>query len=308
MIPPGDLDFNNTDPFELLKGLLGVCDYHPRAKEAAILDAAWEHINSVDYQVSARWLFYRLLQDGYYSGKNDYKNKYIKLLSRARHAYYQGWRPDTLVDESRNESRHKEGYTCVEEWAKAVTTGKWSCDLDHFHEQTNYTMVTFEAVAMARQFEHYTQGVDLWPFGGMPSIEYKYRIAKRIESCAETYKKPVTVLYFGDYDPAGLTIPETSFNDIQKWCTVNFDFIRCGLNPGDEIKYNIPENPDHPGAYQWEALNDSAAREIITSAVNQYVDQSIIESCRLEGGKAGRLMDEYMAGFYDYYQEATNGQ
>ena len=283
-------------------------DYAPHVKEDFILNAAWQHIKSVDYQVSARWLFYRLLQDGYYSRKNDYKNRYIPLISRARKNYYQGWRPNTLVDEHRNATRRISGYSDVHEWAINYSRGGFGCELDHFYRQENYAMVIFEAVAMASQFEHYTSKIDLWPFGGMPSIDYKYRIAKEIEYKAQEYGKPVKVLYFGDYDRAGLIIPETSFADIEEWCNVEFEFIRCGLNPGDEVEYNIPENFEHPGAFQWEALDDHAAKEIITSAVNQYVDQNVIIKCEQEGEKAAQIFNQYVEGFYEYYLEEIGNE
>jgi len=47
-------------------------EYKPSAKTTAILDAARTHVESVDYDVTLRWCFYRLLQDGFYSSKADY--------------------------------------------------------------------------------------------------------------------------------------------------------------------------------------------------------------------------------------------
>lgn len=55
--------------------------WKPQGKTAPILDRAMEHIKSVEYKVSARWVFYRLLQEGHYSDKNDYKNKFIPMTS-----------------------------------------------------------------------------------------------------------------------------------------------------------------------------------------------------------------------------------
>ena len=37
-------------------------------------------------------------------------------------------------------------------------------------------------------------------------------------------------------------------------------------------KWKIPENPEKPGEYQWEALDDDAARKIILSALDEYID------------------------------------
>ena len=38
-------------------------EYKPHAKEAGILDSAMEHVKSVPYRATPRWLFYRVFQD-----------------------------------------------------------------------------------------------------------------------------------------------------------------------------------------------------------------------------------------------------
>lgn len=57
--------------------------YMPNAESVRILDSAWAHTpgESVPRQAkaTARWLFYRLLQDGFYSAK-DYYNLIINGL------------------------------------------------------------------------------------------------------------------------------------------------------------------------------------------------------------------------------------
>lgn len=250
-------------------------DFTPNAKSLAILERAWEHVQSVPYTVSARWLFYRLLDEHYYSGKGDYKNCFLPLFSRARHNEYGPWRPDSLEDDKREAIVRGNGWQTPALWANAVASGG-ACNLSRWAGQAHYLQIWFEAAAMVSQFEYYTQNITLCPFSGMPSIPYKWAIAKGIEQAAETYGLPVVVLYFGDLDKAGETIPETSLDDIRGWCDVDFDFVRIGLNPGDETLYSLPENPDHPGAYQWESLRDDDARALITGAVEHYVDFSVM--------------------------------
>ena len=38
-------------------------------------------------------------------------------------------------------------------------------------------------------------------------------------------------------------------------------------------KYNVPENFDKPGEFQWEALDDAGAREIISTGVSAFLRQ-----------------------------------
>ena len=270
--------------------------YKPHKKSREILARAWEHIESVPYQVTARWLFYRLLQDGLYKRKLDYDNKFLPLLSRARKRFYEQWRPDTLADDRRAALPRGGGYTSPTGWVDMLMK-RAACNLSRWPGQPHYVEVWFEAGAMVSQFKHYTESITLRPFYGMPSIPYKWDIAKSLEQACGIYGLPIIVLYFGDLDPAGEVIPETSVSDIRDWCAIGFEFIRVGLNPGDEVRYSIPENFEHPGAYQWEALDDDAARELITSAVGRYVDYDLMaERAALETETTQRFR-AYMEGF-----------
>lgn len=254
----------------------------PQLKSVEILDRAWKHIQSVPYEVTTRWLFYRLLQDGLYSNKEDYSNKFKCLLSDARKRFYKDWRPDTLVDDTRRGVVQKGNYQNAEDWFSAMAGN--SCWLDEWGNQPNYVEIWFEAEAMLHQFEYYADYVTLWPFRGDPSIDQKYKMAKAIDSASAKYQRPVTILYFGDLDKKGIKIPDSALKDIRDWTRSPFNFIRCGLTPEQVEKYGVPENPDKPGEYQWEAIPDEGAREIITGALEPYVDEvAFDETARLEG-------------------------
>jgi len=48
--------------------------YTPTPKSAFILDRASHWAQSVPYRVTARWVFYRLLQEGTYGKKAGYRH------------------------------------------------------------------------------------------------------------------------------------------------------------------------------------------------------------------------------------------
>lgn len=226
--------------------------WSPREATIDLLDRAMAHVESVPYKVSIRWLFYALLQDGTFSRKQDYFA--LKgVLSKARKAFYGGWAPDTLVDDTRQAAYSGQGWTKPSDWLGEYIAAQ-ECLLDAWRGQDNYVEICFEAKAMMAQFQYYTRNVILRPFGGDYSIAAKWEMAKEIESRWERLDRPnVVILYFGDLDPKGMQIPESAECDIREWCHAPFQWIRCGLNPGDEDRYNLPENIDRPGAYQWEA-------------------------------------------------------
>ncbi len=250
--------------------------YKPQVEQAIILDRAYDLVESVPYKVTARWLFYRLLQEAYFKAKEAYKSKFLPLLSKARKCFYKKWTPETLADDTRVAVIRGDGFTSEVGFLKAV--GRASCVLDKWQTQDYYVELWFEAKAMKGQFEHYTKHITLRPFGGDASIPLKWQIAKELEEKYDQYQTPIVILYFGDLDPKGLQIPISAVKDIREWANVDFEFIRCGLNPGDEVTYNIPENPDKPGTYQWEALSDEAARELITRWTDKYISQGSFQS------------------------------
>ena len=245
--------------------------YRPRAESARILEVAWQHVESVPYRVSLRWLFYRLLQEGIYRGKDDYTYTFKGLLTRARKEFYNGWGPDTLADETRAAVKRGFGYVDDLGWLQSLCSH--GCILDKWESQPCYVELWFEARAMTEQFTYYTDYITLRPFGGDPSLDFKWQAAKHLEAVAKAYPgKRLVVLYFGDLDDKGLQIPKSAAGDIQSWCEVPFELVRCGINPGQEKQFNIPQQFDKPGAYQWESLTDQDAQHLIKSSVSQFVD------------------------------------
>lgn len=264
----------------------------PDARSIAILERAVELVAGVPYTVTLRWLFYNLWQDGYYthqlptskaSAKQLAYGNFGKLMSTLRHSAPQ-WQerfPIEVADDRRDPVLFSEGFRTPSEWL-AHQRNTIQCDVDWMTGQEHYVMVAFEAEAMQSQFIHYTQdyGCSLWPFSGHASIAYKQRLASHIAWARRRFGVPVVLLYFGDLDDAGEQIPETAFCHVRKWCQVGFNAYRAGLNREHILAYNIPDDPDRPGKYQWEAVPDAAARDIITGALNSLVRVDVLNDVK----------------------------
>lgn len=245
-----------------------------------LMARALDLVNSVPYRVSLRWLFYRLLQEGWYGEKRVGYKKFTRACSKFRKQFRDGWHPYTLIDSTRghiiNAYGAKTFKQCLDDLPNHIADNL-DFHIDHFYKQNNYVEIWFEARAMIDQFRHYTNDIDLVPFGGDSSIPQKWEIATRLEQNSLAYGKPIVVLYFGDYDDKGEEICRSALKDIRRWCDVEFDLIWCGLTKEQAEKYEIPENPEKPGQYQWEALDDEAAAEIIKVAVATWLDLGVIE-------------------------------
>lgn len=284
--------------------------YKPSPRVAKILDLALSIVQSVDYEVPARWVFYQLVQRLGFA-KSAYK-QLLGWLSKARKGFWHGWTPDTLADDTRSIHGRDGGFKDRQKWFESFL--EESCTLEVRSKQPNIVLVLFEAAAMAPQFDHYLEPlrISTAPFRGDASIPLKSKIAKRITALHRQFPdKPVRVLYFGDYDPKGLSIPIAALKDIWRWINApewgnviavqpgdgqtvigtpdgKFQWIRVGINKDQIDSLDIPENPEKPGTYQWEALSDEQAGQMILGAVGGYWEQSVIEET-LDEEKAAEI-------------------
>lgn len=279
-----------------------VRDFQPRGRNVEVLNWCLKRVEEVPYEPTVRWLFYRVYQELGYS-KKDYK-KFINLTARARKNYWNGWTPETLSDDTREPTSHYIDpeylqYDTVKEFFDDQLNAS---PLLHFEaDQDPIIFVCFEAKAMTRQFKYHLKKfrIPLWPFGGDASVPYKYRLAQEIDELADKYPgKKFRVLYFGDLDPKGLEIPYNAMKDIWNWCNTEFEFERLGINESDLDIFDIPEKPEDPGKYQWEALDEKAAGEIIgrlfkyfdKAAFDKWMDKEETAS-RIWGGVVGDAVD-----------------
>jgi len=271
--------------------------YRPKPHVAENLDWCLKRVNAVPYRVTARWLFYRLVQERGFQ-KRQYK-VFLKWTSNARKRFYNGWAPDALADDTRQAHVRGHGYESAGAWMHSFKRER--CVFDKYAAQQNIVELWFEAEAMYSQFNHYTGAyhVTLRPFKGDASIDYKWRIARDIEALAH-YGKPIVILYFGDLDTKGLEIPNNALKDIRAWCSVPFTLIRCGINKQHISEFSLVENPEKPGAYQWEALNESRAQQLIIGNLERFWSLGAVQRVEEEEEQATqcwvRLIENALRG------------
>jgi hypothetical protein len=256
-------------------------------------------INALDYSPSTRWCFYRVM-DRYQLPKSAWST-FKATQSSWRKKEREGWAPDTLSDSVRQVNYAGYGVSTMygfysEMLADPPSVAVW--DRVPF-----YAEVWFEAEAMNGQFEHYVR--EAWrlttrPFRGDYSIEKKYTVAKDLLAMAKKGKS-ITILYFGDCDAKGKVIPFSALKDVKKWMGGHQDRLQfhvTGLTIEQAHRYSLPENFERPGEWQWEALSDEQASEVIRESLELYLDldalrDAIEETSRLRSEwtkRAGRLL------------------
>lgn len=258
--------------------------YRPQKEARTVLNWAKESVLDVlPYKPSARYVFYRVLQE-FGLKKTDVK-RFEGFTRQARKRFWNGWRPDTLSDSVRKADIRGMGFRSPCDWfenfkeKECGLSKRLTQDYDEALFQDYYVEIHFEAQAMHGQFEHHTKDyyVPLIPYRGDASIPYKWDTAKRLENACRWYGKPLIILYFGDADRKGDEIPENALKDIRTWCKVDFKFIPCGLTREQAERLGVAENPEKPGEYQWEAVKDEDAKDMIISNLEEYWDIEIVQ-------------------------------
>lgn len=245
----------------------------------AILQAGKAFVDSLPYKVSLREVFYHLLQKGLLRNKADYGN-WKGYATDARKDWRFGWRPDTLIDGGREIIVS----ASPSDAADQLATLPYYIDIrpDLYSGQAAVPFLIYEAGGSTGQFSHHAPWCDHAPLRGDASVPHKWAIAERIAELAECYGLPVHVGYFGDYDPKGMKIPQSAMADVLPWIErirpgTEVMFTRFGLNEGDNVRYDIPEKPEKPGTYEWQALTPEQGEAVIKGALSAMVDMDEIE-------------------------------
>ena len=140
---------------------------------------------------------------------------------------------------------------------------------------------------MAPQFRHLLPNAAvMMPCRGDPSIPARWNVAEMLADRWNAYGVPVHVVYFGDLDPKGLKIEKSAKADILRWAEElapagEFSWTRGGLDAEQVKRFRLPEKVDGKG-YQWEALDENQAREIVAAAVEGLIDYDAIEQLEVE--------------------------
>lgn len=324
--------------------------YNPDAITEKILEGAWDYIQSVEYQPGGREVFYNLFDRGFFSKRIQQsiqratKNKnltrlkfikekpkavanryYIDYTKNARRRFYKEWQPTTFPDESRSviednlyfwDTNNAWDWIDEDLFIKKEIHTPDPPTLGKFPANKTIIEIWFETSANTDFFRQYTNGMILRPFSGQYSIEKKWQAYQQIlEYNRKWSDKKVHILYFGDYDLKGNQIPETAVENIRAWGEareepVNFEFHRIGLNEEHIKKFKLPDNPDKPGAYQWEALDVDKRIKLLEDSVKKYleVDELLLEKIKENQSRIGSILREELEnfGYSSEYERVEN--
>ena len=245
-----------------------------------------------DYRegITIRQLHYRLVAIGMTNNVNHYK-RVVTAMTQAR------WNNivdmESFIDRERSmygETKDKEkdlddeienAKDQIKAWMRAYGLNRWS-------NQTKYVEVWIEKKALQGVFERpcMLNSVGLAPCKGYPSITFLHDAYKRFYN-AEGDGKELLILYFGDFDPSGVNIPESLQSNLMRM-GVDVEVERIALNP-DQIRDmklpGVPPKSTDSRTANWsggdvvecDAVEPKTLANMCKNAIGEYFDEDLYE-------------------------------
>ena len=245
---------------------------------------------------SLRQIYYRLVAKQLIPNTiNEYK-KLSKYLVWARE--------EGIIDETKLEDRGRKvmgygdiGYSSPEAFME-FRVNRFKDEWKYFSykqwkDQPEYIEVWVEKEALARLFEQIANKHNIYscPTRGYPSYSY---VKKAVERFTEI-DKPITILYFGDFDPTGINIAENLIERFRKYGRDVLEYIepedirleRVALNSDQIRQYDLPPAPakktdtrdekfvettGSDDVVELDALEPDVLQKMISDSIAEHID------------------------------------
>ena len=184
--------------------------------------------------------------------------------------------------------------------------GLYRADLWRYAERHVEVWVESRSLAGVIHKDCEDLAVSLYPAGGFSSITLAYEAAININ---EGTDKPVTIIYIGDYDPAGVLIDVAIERELRKHINpeVELEFLRLGITAEQIEQYDLPTKPRKANdkralhiehTVEAEAMPAHVLRSLLRSLIESYLPEDALRVAQVaeKSERDGLLMFASMLG------------
>ncbi len=210
--------------------------------DSQILDVLRE-----DHPQSVRHVFYRMTDPRLPEPVEKSERGYRHVQNRCVQLRRSGELPFNWITDATRRGYFTPTYQSASDFLRSVT-GLYRADL--WQQSDVYCEVWVESRSIAGVVEEDCEelAVSLYPSGGFSSITLAYEAARYINGICD-YSRPVTVLYIGDYDPAGVIIDVALRRELRAHldADIKLDFRRIAITERQIEEYDLPTKPRKTG-------------------------------------------------------------
>lgn len=244
------------------------------------LDEQIVEVLEVDHPQSVRHVFYRMTNprlpepvDKTDRGYDVVQRRCVDLRRSGRVDY--SW----ITDMSRR-GYFVHTYRSASDYLRAVA-GLYRGDL--WEQSEHYCEVWCESRSIAGVIEADCRelAVSLYPAGGFSSLTLAFQSARGINwEYTNNGGKPVTVLYIGDYDPAGVLIDVAIERELRTHLLpgVELDFRRIGITDEQIEEYDLPTKPRKEGDRRAQHIEFTVEAEAMPAGIMRALLREHIEA------------------------------
>jgi len=200
-------------------------------KTQRIIDKAKEIIEGTDHPMTIRQIFYQLVAQNFFPNTPQQYRQLSYHLVTARQRGLISW--DAIEDRTRIPFE----VSMWDDIESFVDSALASFRLDVWEEQPIYIECWLEKSALSAVFLPILRpyGITLNVGRGFDAWSSIYQAACRLN----THEQPITILYFGDFDPSGEEMA-ISLTERLSFFGCEPDLIKCAIKKEDIERYNLP--------------------------------------------------------------------
>lgn len=274
-----DKNIDEYTDSELIEWINDVCEgYTRREKTSLVWVAILRAFDEAGPPMTVRQMFYALVSMGAIPKvEAAYNQTSYHLLQMRR----RGLIPYGFISDNTRWMRKPSTYNSLADFLRisqdAYRRALWA-------NQNTYVEVWVEKDALAGVFLEVTRewDVPLMVTRGFPSETFVYEAAETIKQ----QEKPVYLYYFGDHDPSGAAIPETTYDKLREF-GARFNFEQVAVLPWQIERWGLPTRPTKQtdtraknwqgGSVELDAIPVPRLRELVRNVITRHIDQRALE-------------------------------
>jgi len=187
------------------------------------------------HPMTVRQVFYQLVSRLVLKNTEQQYKQLSRHLTTARE---EGIIPDEWIEDRTRRPRDVPMWDGLDEF---LSDARYWYRRNVWNTQPRYVVLWVEKDALSGIFEEITNeyGVTLVVGRGYNSHSIKAEMAKRFQSI----EKPITILYFGDFDPSGENIYQNLKESFPRDFGISLEIKKVALRFEDIERYQLPPNP-----------------------------------------------------------------
>jgi len=187
------------------------------------------------HPMTVRQVFYQLVSRLVLENSERQYKQLSRHLTTARE---EGIIPDEWIEDRTRRPRDVSMWDGLDEF---LSDARYWYRRNVWNTQPRYVVCWVEKDALSGIFEDITEeyGITLVVGRGYNSHSIKAEMAKRFQSI----EKPITILYFGDFDPSGENIYQNLKESFPRDFGISLEIEKVALRFEDIERYQLPPNP-----------------------------------------------------------------